>query len=71
MSARSDRPVVVLSWSLTLDCPKCDEWIDVADLDQENTVARKIFNNQWDKVAGEEITCPHCGHEFEIGEVIY
>jgi uncharacterized protein (UPF0212 family) len=67
------RPTARLSWSLYVDCPKCDESFDVVDVDSDsdNIIAMKIFNNKWDEVPGCGLTCPHCEHEFEIGVVDY
>lgn len=66
-------PTARLDWSLRVDCPHCNERFDVVDFDSENdnVIATKIFNNQWDDVAGCEVTCPKCEHEFAIGKVEY
>jgi len=71
MSARSDRPRPLLSWSLTVECPFCERELDESEIDQDGEIARKIFSNQWDKIEGEKIECPGCCHEFELGEVEY
>lgn len=66
-------PKALLNWSLNIDCPNCDTSNDLAsgDHDSENSIAKKIFNNDWDKLKGFEITCEHCKHEFTIDEVEY
>ena len=66
-------PVAQLDWSLYVDCPSCDESFDLADTDHDTdyTLSKKIFNNQWDRVKGHEVTCPHCNHEFTLGGVEY
>ena len=66
-------PIGVLSWSLVVECPHCKKDFDAVaqDSDMDYTIAKKIFNNQWDGVAGCELTCPSCSHEFQIGGVEY
>ena len=67
------RPVAQLDWSLTVYCPACDESNDLASgqHDSEDSIARYIFSNDWDKLAGWEVTCEHCGREFTIERVEY
>jgi hypothetical protein len=67
------QPVAQLYWSLHVDCPKCDERNDISRQvhDSENTISLHIFTNAWDKLEGHEITCEHCGHEFELARVDY
>ena len=66
-------PTARLEWSLYVDCPKCSESNDLADSqhDTEYAIARHVFNNEWDKLQGWEVTCEHCGHEFTIKKVEY
>lgn len=66
-------PIGVLSWGLEVECPHCKEDFDAVAQDSENdyVIANKIFNNDWDSVAGCGLTCPHCEHEFQIGGVEY
>ena len=73
MSARSDRPRPLLSFSLDVDCPKCGLSFDISSdgNDPEGRIGEKVFTNQWKEVEGEEVYCPHCEHEFEVGEVEY
>ena len=67
------KPVAQLDWSLHVECPKCEEDNDIAGPahDSEHTIAQAIFTNAWDKLEGHEITCEHCGHEFELARVEY
>lgn len=67
------KPVGRLSWELYVDCPRCNETFDVVDTDAENdyVIAKRIFSNKWDDVAGCDLTCPKCEHEFQIGGVDY
>ena len=71
--AEAMRPTARLDWSLYVNCPKCDESNDLAraEHDCEHDIARRIFMNEWDKLAGWEVTCEHCGHEFLLGGVEY
>lgn len=63
------KPIAYLDWSLDVDCPKCGEVTDLAC--SESDMARYIFQSAWDKLRGWEVTCAHCGHEFEIEKVEY
>lgn len=66
-------PIGIISWSLDVKCPKCKEHFDAVeqDADGDYVIATKIFNNDWNSVAGCELTCPNCKHEFQIGGVEY
>lgn len=67
------KPIGRLSWELYVDCPLCKGTFDAVDGDAENdyVIAEKVFSNAWDDVAGCELTCPHCEHEFQIGGIEY
>ena len=56
-----------------MDCPKCELSNNLASglHDVEHDIARRIFTNEWDKLAGWEVTCEGCGHEFLLGGVEY
>lgn len=71
--AEALRPTALLDWSLHVDCPKCAGSNDLASCrhDVEHDIARRIFTNDWDKLAGWEVTCEHCEHEFLLGGVEY
>ena len=75
MSTTTDQkpPAARLDWSLYVNCTNCDESFDLVDQDgdNDNSLAKKIFTNEWDKVKGHEVTCPHCSHEFALGGVEY
>jgi hypothetical protein len=66
-------PVAQLDWSLNVECPKCKEDNDLATgrHDPENSIGNAIFTNARDKLAGWEVTCEHCGHDFTIKGVEY
>ena len=57
----------------TWKCPKCKEDFDAVDQDSENDyiIAKKVFSNDWDAVAGCELTCPSCKHTFQRGGIEY
>lgn len=65
--------IATLEWSLTVECPACkqDNDLEKSEHDCENRIAAKIFNNQWDKLQGHEVTCEHCAHEFTLDKVEY
>ena len=63
--------VATVYWSLSLDCPKCGEDIELSDQDDEHWIANNIFSNQWDKISGHEAHCPACKHKFTVDKVEY
>ena len=68
----SAKNIACLSWSLDVECPGCKKDIDLSDCDTDDfSIARRIFTNEWDKLQGHEITCPHCTHEFALDSVEY
>ena len=68
----SAKNIACLSWSLDVECPGCKEDIDLSACDTDDySIARRIFTNEWDKLQGHEITCPHCAHEFTLDGVEY
>ena len=73
METELTQPVGTLNWSLYVDCPKCKESNDISgpEHDSEHTISRYIFTNAWEKLEGHELTCEHCGHEFELARVEY
>lgn len=72
MNAKT-KPIGYLDWQLNVDCPRCQDNFDAVDVDAQNgyIIAKRVFSNQWDDVAGCELTCPNCGHEFELGGIEY
>jgi len=71
--AEAKKPTALLDWGLYVDCPKCSLSNNLASClhDTENTIARRIFTNAWDKLEGWEVTCEGCKHEFTIERVEY
>ena len=73
MMDTESKPIGRLSWNLYVECPRCEETFDVVDFDSANdcVISLKVFNNQWDDVAGCDLTCQKCQHEFQIGGIEY
>ena len=69
----AQKPTALLDWSLYVDCPKCGLNNNLASClhDADNTIARRIFTNEWDALEGWEVTCEGCKHEFLLGGVEY
>ena len=67
------KPIAQLDWSLRVECPNCNESLDAAGIDAGNdyTITKMVFSNRWDDITGCSITCPECGHEFELGGMEY
>ena len=68
------KPIGVLDWQLSVECLKCKEDFDAVDQDSESgdyEIAKKVFSNDWDAVAGCELTCPSCEHTFQLGGIEY
>lgn len=61
-------PVLYVSWQFTVDCPKCDYTVDLAD-DDDGTLSVPVFNNRWGEVKGMEVTCTECDYKFKIHDV--
>ena len=73
IDAMKQNPTANLSWSLYVDCPKCDHTNDLADSihDTENHIAGYIFSNNWAVLTRWEVRCEKCTHKFFIGKVEY
>lgn len=69
----TNKPTAFLSWSLDVDCPKCNETNDLSDSvhDPEYEISTPIFTSAWEKLEGREVTCEHCVHKFNIEKVEY
>ncbi len=65
------KPKVELIFSLTVDCPGCEEEIDLTDGEFENLYVDPIFTNEWEALEDEEVECPHCEIKFQIDGVEY
>lgn len=63
------RQKLQLSYQLSADCPQCKSEFDACDQDGEAELSHALFNNDWDKPAGFELTCPICEHEFQIAGI--
>jgi len=56
---------------LWIECPNCDEDIDLFEDDPDGVYTVPVFNNSWDDLKEEEVYCPKCGHEFQIKEIVW
>lgn len=65
--------VALLDWSLYVDCPHCEESVDLVETDCDNdySIANKVFSNKWDEVKGQTVTCPNCREQFELSGMEY
>ncbi|MDY0251443.1 MAG: hypothetical protein RBR45_15565 [Pseudomonas sp.] len=61
----------LLWWSLDVKCPHCGQEYDLSVDDADNRFSHAIFNNDWNDLRGEEVTCPNCEEDFQIEEVEY
>ena len=57
-----------LDWSLEVECPSCCQEFDLVD---DIEVSEAIFNNQWNRLRGYEVVCPHCEYPFKLDKVEY
>ena len=66
-------PVASLSWNLFVDCPHCNESIDLADSphDDEGYFSVPLFGNKWEEIPGKNVDCPVCQKTFAVGDVEY
>ncbi len=60
-----------LNWNLYIDCPSCDDTIDLVDQDDDGVYAHAIFNDSWEELTDEIAFCKACDHEFKIASVSY
>ena len=69
----AQKPTASLGWNLYVDCPKCGMSNNLASCihDADDTIACRIFTNEWDALKGWEVTCEGCKHEFLLGGVEY
>ena len=61
----------ILSWHLFMNCPKCNESIDLSDQDDEYCYSAPLFSNRWEDIEGETTFCPKCKAEFIIDKIEY
>ena len=63
--------VARVDFTLIINCPECDEAMDLADEDAEYDFqfSQAIFGGKWNDIIGLEVTCDECDHEFGITEV--
>lgn len=60
-----------VEWSLEIKCPYCNTEFDLSDDDSDGVYANAIFNNNWDSLHGNGVSCIECGREFAIDSVEY
>jgi hypothetical protein len=60
-----------ISYNLTTECPYCGVDINLKynDPSADGFYSTPIFNNRWDDLIGEFITCQHCDKIFKISNV--
>lgn len=66
--------IAYIDWSLDIECPHCEENVDLVQYESDtgdNSIAGRIFTNQWDKLNGMIIECPYCRKDFTIDKVEY
>lgn len=54
--------------SLTCDCPKCSEWVDLLDYPDfwDSRYKLQIGEHGTPSSRDVEVVCPNCGHEFTV-----
>ena len=68
------KTIAFLDWSLDVDCPNCNETVDLVRLEADagdNSISGRIFTNNWDALKGWDVECPHCKRDFKIDRVEY
>ena len=63
--------IVLLSFSLDVQCPECEHDFDVSDQDDENVISGLVFTNRWEEIKGHSATCPSCDHKFILDGIEY
>ena len=62
---------VYFGWSLKVECPNCQEDLDLAtgDYDNDLELSDHVFNNKWEKLKGFVVKCESCKKEFKIRNI--
>lgn len=71
MVTEIDKDCEAVAWwhvSLDVDCPKCQQYIDILQTDEY--LCGDGFNIESANDIDFEAKCPECGHEFLIKEMI-
>jgi len=60
-----------VTYILNIVCPYCGVDVDLTgeEKDDDEYYLSPIFENGWDDLIGEEITCQHCDKIFKISNV--
>lgn len=58
-----------LEWYLWIRCPKCKQYFDIADYDEDSCLSKPIFTEQWHLLKGKTINCPKCNCGITIDKV--
>lgn len=65
------KPLAFLNFSLYVNCPHCDELMDLSENDFDYIVTNALFDNRWDDLNGYDTSCPKCDTDFQIEKVVY
>ena len=57
--------------NLYVECPYCEEVIDLFEEDSDHIYSMAIFNNKWDDIKNQEECCPSCKKEFLVEGIEY
>ena len=66
-----NKPKIRLNFSMWVNCPYCDNDIDVLDQDIDNLFSEPLFNNDLDKVKDYDIYCDQCDEHFKNDGIEY
>ncbi|MCK5021466.1 MAG: hypothetical protein KAS32_30925 [Candidatus Peribacteraceae bacterium] len=58
-----------LSLTLVVNCPNCEEEINLADSTYEGMYIIPVFNNKLDDLKDETVVCTVCNTEFQLARV--
>ncbi|NCH77930.1 hypothetical protein [Cronobacter sakazakii] len=57
-------------WNITLhtECPKCDEYFDIINAQDDFWMDARFgcYEHDTPATTGVEVECPECGHEFKV-----
>lgn len=64
----NETPKLYATWSISLDveCPKCEDMIDITNADDFWCNGMQAAEHDTPRTTDYEVTCPNCAHEFVV-----
>lgn len=68
------KAIAFLEYSINVDCPHCEEDIDLVDMESnsgDHDISNLVFRGAWDSLINWDIDCPHCKQAFQLEKLEY